>query len=54
MTRYLQAQLFQVSPLDSSVLAAASVVLAAAAVFAATIPAQRAASLDPTAALRHE
>jgi ABC-type antimicrobial peptide transport system permease subunit len=51
-TRYLEAMLFGVSPLDGVTFVAASIVLAAIAALAAFIPARRAASIDPSSALR--
>jgi ABC-type lipoprotein release transport system permease subunit len=45
---------FGLKPGDPRVLLAATAVLAAVAAIAAWFPARRAASMDPTAALRHE
>jgi putative ABC transport system permease protein len=47
-------QLFGVKPYDPTMLAAATLLLGFAALTAALIPAQRAASLDPVEALRSE
>jgi ABC-type antimicrobial peptide transport system permease subunit len=48
------ALLFGVQPSDAVSLTAASVLLATIAVIASYVPARRAASSDPLAALRHE
>jgi predicted permease len=50
----LRAFLFGVAPIDSAALAAASAVLALAALLAAYLPARRAAAVDPLVALRWE
>jgi predicted lysophospholipase L1 biosynthesis ABC-type transport system permease subunit len=50
----LRAFLFGVAPIDLAALAAASAVLAVAALMAAYIPARRAAAVDPLVALRWE
>jgi predicted permease len=52
--RLLQARLFGVSGRDPLVLGAGLVILTAATVFAALLPARRAASMDPVRALRVE
>ncbi len=54
LTRFLQSQLFAVEPTDVATFAAVPLVLLAVAAVACLIPARRAASLEPTAALRHE
>jgi putative ABC transport system permease protein len=54
MTRVLQALLYEVSASDPSVFGALAVVLAAAGVLAAYIPARRATRVDPIATLRYE
>jgi len=54
LTRALQSQLYHVSPADPAVLAAVTVIIAAVAFVAAAIPARRAASIDPSKALRSE
>jgi ABC-type antimicrobial peptide transport system permease subunit len=51
MTRSLQSMLFQVEPRDPVVFAAGAAVLILVAVAAASLPARRAAKLDPTKAL---
>jgi predicted permease len=50
----LQSALYGVAPADPAALAAATLVLAAAALFAAYLPARRAAKIDPARALRQE
>jgi ABC-type antimicrobial peptide transport system permease subunit len=52
--RFLQSLLFQVGTFDFSVLGVASIVIAAATLIAAWIPAHRAASTDPMESLRSE
>ena len=52
--RLVAGMVFGLAPGDPSVLLAAAAVLAAVAAVAAWFPARRAASMDPTAALRHE
>ena len=54
VARFLRAFLFEVTPLDPAILAAAIVVLTACALAASWIPARRAARLDPSSALRAE
>jgi len=54
LTRLLQGLLFGVEPSDPLTLAAVSIALALAALVASLIPARRAASVDPLAALRAE
>jgi ABC-type antimicrobial peptide transport system permease subunit len=53
-SRLLASLLFEVRPLDPSVLASVSVFLLAAAVVASTAPALRASRVDPMTALRSE
>jgi predicted permease len=52
VTRFLQSLLFDVSPTDPVVIGGTCVVLLLVALVASWIPARRAASLDPTNALR--
>jgi len=52
--RFVQAQLYEVTRADASVITTAIVTLAAAACVAGIIPARRAASIDPVQALRTE
>jgi putative ABC transport system permease protein len=54
VSRALAASLYGTSPLDLSVLAAASGILLATALAAAWLPARRAAALDPAVTLRME
>lgn len=54
VTRFLQSQLFDTSPLDPATFAGVTVVIVACAFAASLIPAVRAARLDPVAALRYE
>jgi putative ABC transport system permease protein len=53
-TRYLRDLLFGLTPLDPVTFASVAGLLAAVALFAAYIPARRATSIDPLAALRQE
>lgn len=50
--RFVKSQLYEVTKVDSSILAGAVVVLVGAACVAGIIPAKRAASIDPAKALR--
>jgi ABC-type antimicrobial peptide transport system permease subunit len=54
LTRLMSAQLYGVSPRDPLTFAAVALVLIAVALAACYIPARRAASVDPTQALRAE
>jgi ABC-type antimicrobial peptide transport system permease subunit len=54
LTRLLQSQLFQISPLDAETYAISVGTLGAVAVLAAFLPARRATRVDPVIALRHE
>jgi putative ABC transport system permease protein len=54
LTHLMGTMLFQISPTDPSTFVAIGAALAATAVAAAAIPARRAASVDPTLALRAE
>ncbi|HEY4592700.1 MAG TPA: hypothetical protein VIJ61_09855 [Thermoanaerobaculia bacterium] len=54
VTRLLIALLFDTSPLDPGVFAAVPVLLAAVALMASWLPAERAASVEPLEAIRYE
>ena len=54
VTRFLGSLLYGVEPLDAPTFAGVALVLLASALLASYIPARRAASVDPMAALRHE
>jgi ABC-type antimicrobial peptide transport system permease subunit len=53
-TRLVQGQLYGVTPIDPTAIAAAVSVLLLVATIAGLIPARRAARMNPTAALRHD
>ena len=53
-TRYLQAMLFEVTPLDPTTFVAVALLFAAVALLASYIPARRATKVDPLVALRYE
>ena len=54
LTRLLSTLLFGISPRDPATLIAVAAILFAVALLACYIPARRAASIDPTVALRYE
>jgi ABC-type antimicrobial peptide transport system permease subunit len=54
VTRLIKSQLYGVQPHDTVTLGIAIVTLVAVAVFAAWIPARRAARIDPMEALHYE
>jgi ABC-type antimicrobial peptide transport system permease subunit len=53
-TRFMSALLFNVAPNDPLTLAGVSLILAATSLVAASLPARRAARVDPAIALRAE
>jgi ABC-type lipoprotein release transport system permease subunit len=53
-TRLLRSMLFQVDPLDPTIIALAAVAILLLALAASIVPARRAASVDPMQALRTE
>ena len=53
-TRLLRSLLFEISPGDPATVGTASALLLAVALFAAWLPARRAARVDPMVALRYE
>jgi len=54
LTRYLEAMLFGITPLDPVTFVAAPAVLGVVALVACFLPARRATSIDPMVALRSE
>jgi putative ABC transport system permease protein len=54
VTRFLQSQLFETSPLDPATFAGVTLVIVGCAFAASLVPAVRAAGLDPVTALRYE
>jgi ABC-type antimicrobial peptide transport system permease subunit len=54
LTRFLDAMLYGVKPIDAASITGATLLLVAASFLAAVIPARRAARIDPMIALRHE
>jgi putative ABC transport system permease protein len=54
LNRFLASLLFEVRSTDVTTLAAIAALLAAVALGASYLPARRAASVDPTVALRYE
>jgi putative ABC transport system permease protein len=54
LSRLLESQLYEVSPLDPAAFLAAALVLFGTATLACWVPARRATRIDPMAALRHE
>jgi predicted permease len=54
LTRYVQAMLFGVTPLDPLTLSAAAAIMLGVAMLSGWLPARRASRLDPIVALRHD
>jgi predicted permease len=54
LTRFLATLLFEVRPADPATLTAIAALLTAVALVSSYLPARRAASVDPAAALRHD
>ena len=54
LARYLRSQLYGVSSTDPLTLIGVVIVIAGVAIIAATLPARRAAGVNPTKALRYE
>jgi predicted permease len=54
VSRLVKSMLFGLTPTDPGTIAAAAIILAAAALVAAYLPARRASRVDPMTALRHE
>jgi len=54
LTRFLTAQLYEITPTDPTTLIGVSLILAAVALLACWVPARRAATVDPLIALRYE
>ncbi|MDP2481538.1 MAG: ABC transporter permease [Candidatus Palauibacterales bacterium] len=54
LSRLLESQLYQVSPLDPAAFASAALILLVTATLACWVPARRATRIDPMEALRHE
>ena len=54
VTKWMEALLFGIDPLDSITFSATPVVLAGAAVLASYLPARRAVAMDPVETLRAE
>jgi putative ABC transport system permease protein len=54
LTRFFRSMLFGVQPADPATFISVSAILAAVALFACYIPAQRATRVDPLTALREE
>jgi ABC-type antimicrobial peptide transport system permease subunit len=54
LTRLLRRMLYEVSPMDPLALAAGALLLSLIALLASSLPARRAAGVDPMEALRYE
>ncbi len=54
LSRYITSQLYGVTPTDSLTLTLAAITMMAVSILAGLIPARRAATVDPTVALRYE
>jgi ABC-type antimicrobial peptide transport system permease subunit len=53
-SRWVQSMLFGLTPTDPATIAGAAILLTAAGVMAAYLPARRASRVDPISVLRHE
>jgi putative ABC transport system permease protein len=54
LSRYLTSQLYGIAPTDSLTLAFSAVTMMLVSLLAGILPARRAATVDPTIALRYE
>jgi ABC-type antimicrobial peptide transport system permease subunit len=54
LSRFVQSQLYGLSPTDPFTLGLAAVILSSVAMFAGYVPARRATKVDPMLALRYE
>ena len=54
LSRYIVSQLYGVSPTDTLTLILSAIIMMLVSLFAGFLPARRAATIDPTIALRYE